>query len=106
MKTNMTPMQIVDAAYTACYAYNAECSRKLAGKIVSLFTHNHLRSLPYKALREVPPKRNSPSLLFLQKTLCRKVPQSVFRIFAFLLLYNWLVQCGQRVASMAISLLQ
>ena len=39
MKTNMTPMQIVDAAYTACYAYNAECSRKLAGKIVSLFTH-------------------------------------------------------------------
>ena len=24
MKTNMTPMQIVDAAYTACYAYNAE----------------------------------------------------------------------------------
>ena len=39
MKTNMTPMQIVDAAYTACYAYNAECSHKLAGKIVSLFTH-------------------------------------------------------------------
>ena len=39
MKTNMTPMQIIDAAYTACYAYNAECSRKLAGKIVSLFTH-------------------------------------------------------------------
>lgn len=39
MKTNMTPMQIVDAAYTACYAYNAECSRKLADKIVSLFTH-------------------------------------------------------------------
>ena len=39
MKTNMTPMQIDDAAYTACYAYNAECSRKLAGKIVSLFTH-------------------------------------------------------------------
>ena len=36
MKTNMTPMQIVDAAYTACYAYNAECSRKLAGKIVSV----------------------------------------------------------------------
>lgn len=39
MKTNMTPMQIVDAAYTTCYAYNAECSRKLASKIVSLFTH-------------------------------------------------------------------
>ena len=39
IKTIMTTMQIVDAAYTACYAYNAECSRKLAGKIVSLFTH-------------------------------------------------------------------
>ena len=37
MKTNMTPMQIVDAAYTACYAYNAECSRKLAGKIGCMF---------------------------------------------------------------------
>ena len=46
MKANMTPMQIVDAAYTACYAYNAECSRKLAGKIVSLGGTYHVQ-IPY-----------------------------------------------------------